>query len=209
MIDSERSTGTLLLGLLAAGLLGASLAAPWFHYESSTGRRTPAGGFQDPSDTGAIHHRLTMAPYAQSGDAQPTHPEDARQLRATIGALAATATGCLALVALGGVPFLSRAMPRRLSLALATLGALCILAALLAGWVWLPQTMDGYGVDGPFTSKVLEDGYIRTTLGGGWVAAGLALPFVAGAFLFQFQAGSNDPRQVEAFARPQAKQGAH
>jgi hypothetical protein len=201
MIDSERSTGTLLLALCAAALLGAALAAPWFHYESSTGRRTPAGGLQDPGDTGAVHHQLTMAPYAQEGDVQPTHAEDARQLRTAMGALVATAGGCLALVMLGGVPFLSRAMPRRLSLALSFLGALCALAALLVAWVKLPLTLDGYGVDGPFTSKVIADGYSRTTLGWGWAAAALSLPFMAGAFLFQFQAGSNDPRQVEAFAR--------
>lgn len=201
MIDSERSTGTLLLALCAAALLGVSVASPWFHYESSTGRQTPPGGFQDPSDTGAVRHQLTMEPYAQSGDVEPTHPGDAKQWRSLIGALVAGAAGCLALVALGGVPLLSRAMPRRLSLALSTLGALATLAALFVGWAWLPLTLDGYGVDGPFASRLLEDGYIRTSLGWGWAAAGLALPLTAGAFLFQFQAGSNDPRQVEAYAR--------
>lgn len=201
MIDSDRSTGTLLLALLAVGLLGYALTAPWFHFESSTGRRTPEGGFQDPSDTGTIRRELTMTPEGMAGDAHPTHPGDARTHLQSIQRLGWAAVGAFGLVAVGGVPLLSRAMPRWLSLALCAVGALCTLAALLVAWHWLPQTMEGHGVEGPFTSRLLEDGYIRTTLGWGWAAAGLALSLAGGAFLFQFQAGSNDPRQVEAYAR--------
>jgi hypothetical protein len=199
MIDSERSTGTLLLALLGAVLAASALGLSWFTYDASSGRQTPAGGFQDPSDTGVVRHSVTMAPYKTTGDIQPDQPAKAKQLVQAMGIAQSIGAGLLALVALCSVPRISRLMPRLLNLAITVLAGLGIGTALALAWFWLPQTMAN--VEGPFTAKLVGDTYIRTGLLEGFAVAALALPAAAGAFLFQFQAGSSDPSMVEAYSQ--------
>jgi hypothetical protein len=60
--------------------------------------------------------------------------------------------------------------------------------------------MRGDQVDGTFTDRLLDPGYIRTALGPGWVLAALATPLSLGALAFRYQAGSHDPTAIEAYA---------
>jgi hypothetical protein len=198
--DRNPSIAGLLLALVAVGLVAGSAALPWWSYDSSTGRKTPAGGPQDPSDTRVERHSRDFGPFWQKGDAAPSDEGGAALGVLVLGIMVATA-GAALLLALGGegVRF-ATVFPRRLSLAAALLGILGLAAALAWTWLALPGTMSGLGTQGAFTDRLLEDNYVRTALGPGWVLGALAVPAALGSLAFRFQAGSNDPAAVEAYA---------
>lgn len=198
--DRNPSIGGLLLALLAVGLVAGAAVLPWWSYDSSTGRKTPAGGPQDPGDTRVERHSRDFGPFWQRGDAAPSDEGAAALGVLVLGALAATAGAGLLLALAGeGVRF-AAAFPRGLNLAGAAVALAALAAALAWTWLALPATMSGYGVDGAFSYRLLEDGYIRTTLGPGWVLGALAVPAALGSFAFRYQAGSQDSAAVEAYA---------
>jgi hypothetical protein len=198
--DRDPSWGALLLAVLAVGLLAVSFAVPWWSFDSSTGRKTPDGGPQDPSDTRVERHSLDYAPFRQSGDQQPSDADGAKQGVLYLGIAVATATGGMGLFVVFEAFRFLRSFPRGLSLVVSILAVLGIVAALLLTYYVLPETMRGNQVDGAFTDLLLEPGYVRTTLGPGWVLAALATPLALGALAFRYQAGSHDPAAIEAYA---------
>lgn len=198
--DREPSRGATLMAILAIALVGASFALPWWSYDSSTGRKTTEGGPQDPEDTRVEKHSLDYLPFRQEGDQQPSDPDGARQGALLLGIAASVAAGGLVLFLLFEAVRLARPFPRGLSLLASVLAVLGIAAALCLAAFVLPATMAGEGVEGAFTDRLLDDWYISTTLGLGWVAAALALPVALAALAFRYQAGSHDPAAIEAYA---------
>ncbi len=184
--------GTFLLAVLAIACLAFAFTLPWFSYETSSGRQTAEGGFNDPENTQVERHRLTYSPSGQSGDVTPTDPNGAQEAVAQLGWALYGAIGLLAIVAIGEIPPFARWMPRLVSLFALALAFGAAGFALYIGWFRLPATLAGYGIDGPFTTFLAEDGYTRTTLEFGWAAAAVAVPLTLGALLWKFQAGSDD-----------------
>src|SRR6185369_16874627 len=93
-------------------------------YDSSTGRKTPAGGPQDPSDTRVERHSRDFYPFRQTGDATPTD-----------AAAAATAAGCLLLSAMFDAIRFGRDLPRWLSLGPLLLAVAGVVAGLAVAWL--------------------------------------------------------------------------
>jgi hypothetical protein len=196
----EPSWGALLLVLAAAALVAASFLLPWWTYDFSSGRKTPDGGPQAPSDTRVERHHEEFGPYAQSGDAPPSDAGAAKTGTLWMGA-GATAAGAALLVALvGEVARFLVAFPRWLSLASLLTCAVGCIAALAATVGFVPGSMSGHGVQGTFTDRLLDAGYVRTTLDLGWVAALVAALCSLGAFGFRYQAGAHEAAAVEAYA---------
>ena len=193
MANLERSTGAMVCALMAVGLLGLSLAIPWFTYDSSSGRRTPPTGFHDPEDTQAIEHHIEFWPTKTEGDIEPSDPQKADQYVQWMGWGVFGAGGLLVLLALLEIPGLPKLLPRAVSLLgfLVALGA--IAAPLAVTWYRLPETLAGYGVDGPFSYHLDGENYHQTTIWWGWVCAALAWPLAFGGALLKFQAGADDP----------------
>lgn len=199
-VDRNPSIGGLLLALLAVGLVAGAAVLPWWSYDSSTGRKTPLGGPQDPEDTRVERHSRDFGPFWQRGDAEPSDEGGAAFGTLVLGLAVAVAGSGLALAFFSEGLRFATTFPRGVSLAAALAGVAGIAAALAWTWLALPGTMSGYGVQGAFTDRLLEDNYVRTTLGPGWVLAALAIPAALGSFAFRFQAGSQDPSAVEAYA---------
>lgn len=199
-MDRDPSWGALLLALIAVGLIGLSFALPWWSFDSSTGRQTAEGGPQDPDDTRVERHSLDYLPFRQAGDQQPSDPEGARQGVLLLGIAASVAAGGLALFILFEAFRFLRPFPRSISLIVSLLAVLGGVAGLVLTCLVLPGTMAGNGVDGVFTDRLLDPGYIRTALGPGWILAAIAVPMALGALAFRFQAGSHDPAAIEAYA---------
>lgn len=197
---SERSLGSLLLALLAVGLIGASLALPWFSYDHSSGRRTPEGGFHGANETGVEHSSFDASAWSYEGDAQPDSPARASAVLRALAVCLLGAAALLVLAALGELPRIERLLPRRAVLTLHVLAFLGLGAALALAWFALPDVLASRGVDGPFTSFLDDDGYTHTTLRAGWAVAALAAPAVVGAFLSKFQAGAPDATAVADLA---------
>jgi hypothetical protein len=199
-VDRNPSIGGLLLALLAVGLVAGSAVLSWWSYDSSTGRKTAPGGPQDPSDTRVERHSRDFGPFWQRGDAEPSDAGGAAFGTLVLGvAVAVAGAGLLLALSSEGLRF-AAAFPRAVSLAAALVGVAGLLAALAWTWLALPATMSGQGVEGAFTDRLLENNYVRTTLGPGWVLAALAIPAALGSFAFRFQAGAHDPSAVEAYA---------
>ena len=191
-MNPERSTGTLLMAVAAAALLAFSLGEPWFEYSHSSGRKTAPGGFNDPADTRVERHNLTYGAFSQGGDVAPSHPSDAQQEVQWLGWLVIAALATATVAGLADLPRLPRLVPRWAGLALLSVNFAAAAGALALAWTRLPATLDDLGVTGPFTSFLAGDGYTTTSLGLGWLSAGISLPFSFGALLFKFQAGSDD-----------------
>ena len=199
-VDRNPSIGGLLLALLAVGLVAGAALLPWWSYDSSTGRKTPLGGPQDPEDTRVERHSRDYGPFWSRGDAAPSDPDGAALGVLVLGVVASVAAAGLLLALVGeGVRF-GAAFPRRLNLAGGLVAVAALAAALAWAWLALPATMSGHGVQGAFTDRLLEDNYVRTTLGPGWVLGALAIPAALGSFAFRYQAGSQDSSAVEAYA---------
>lgn len=198
--DREPSWGALVLALLAVSLLAVSFAVPWWSFDSSTGRKTPVGGPQDPEDTRVERHSLDFLPFRLVGDEEPSDRQGAEAGVLQLGIAASFAAGGMALFILFEAFRFLRSFPRGLSLLVSTLSVLGAAAGLALTYFVLPATMSGNGVTGTFTDVLLDPGYIRTTLGLGWVLGALAVPLALGALAFRFQAGSHDPAAIEAYA---------
>lgn len=198
--DREPSWGALLLALLAVGLLAASFAVPWWSFDSSTGRKTPAGGPQDPEDTRVERHSLDYLPFRLVGDQEPSDREGAEAGVLQLGVAATLAAGSMLLFVLFEALRFLRGFPRSVSLLVAGIAVLGAAVGLLLTYFVLPWTMAGNGVTGAFTDVLLDPGYVRTTLGPGWVLAALSVPLTLGALAFRYQAGSHDPAAIEAYA---------
>lgn len=197
---SERSLGSLLLALLAVGLLGAALVLPWFSYDHSSGRRTPEGGFHPANETGVIRTAFDVTARDYEGDFEP---DSTGRAQATLDGIASALAGAgilLLVAALGELPRIERVLRRPIVLGLQVAAFAAIGAALWLGWYAVPELLASRGVNGPFTSFLDADGYTRTTLRIGWVAAAFAVPAVVGAFLFKFQAGAPDATAVADLA---------
>ena len=192
---SERSTGNLLLVLVAAALLGASFLVPWFSYDHSTGRRTPSGGFHDPAEDGVVRTHWEAGPGGTSGDGTPDDPAKVDKALGQLRLALFVAFGLLFVNGLGELPGLSRVLVRRVGLATGALAFAAIGWALYVGWYVLPKAF-GHGVADPFTSFLDDGGYTMTNLRLGWVLAAFALPVVFGGWLLKFQAGAPDPTVV-------------
>jgi hypothetical protein len=205
--DSERSTGALLLALIAVGLLSLGYLWPWLSYDDSTGRRTPPGGFHDPSDTGIEKHYIDFGPFAVTGDIAPSNPERADLLTLILGSLWVAAGAAFLLMAIAEIPPFTRFMGRTVSLVLCLFGLASLGTALWIAYGPLPHTMAGLGIKSAFTYELVEpNGYYRTTLGQGWIAAIASAPFALAAFAFKFQAGSADPSAIEAYGKSREAQ---
>lgn len=200
MAGHEPSWGALVLALLALALVVTSFALPWWSFDSSTGRKTPAGGPQDPSDTRVERHSYDVYPLRSTGDQAPSDAKGAANTTLAIGIAACMAGGALLLALVGEAVRLFASFPRWLSLGALTAAALTLVAGLLITWVLVPSTMSGSGVDGAFTDRLLENNYVRTTLGLGWAAAAIGVLAALGSLAFRFQAGTQEAQAVEAWA---------
>ena len=198
--DREPSWGALLLALLAVGLLATSFALPWWSFDSSTGRKTPVGGPQDPEDTRVERHSLDYLPFRLEGDQEPSDRPGAEAGVLQLGIAASVAAGGMGLFVLFETFRFLRSFPRGLSLLVSTLSVLGAIGGLVLTYFVLPATMEENGVTGTFTDVLLDPGYIRTALGPGWVLGALAVPLALGALAFRYQAGSHDPAAIEAYA---------
>jgi hypothetical protein len=192
---SERSTFSLILAALAIGLIGVSFTMDWFTYYQSSGRQTPYGGFHAENETGVVSSSLETSPGAFEGDAQPQDAEKAQQYVDWEAWSLYAAIGLLALIILGEIPGPDRIITRPVSLTLYGIAFAATAFSLIVAWFFFPGTIEPR-VDDPFTSFLAEDGYTRTTLWWGWVAAALAVPMIVAGFLVKFQAGAPDPQQV-------------
>lgn len=197
---SERSLGSLLLAVLAVGLVGTSLTLPWFSYDHSSGRQTPEGGFHDANETGVVRSSFDASARSYEGDVGPDSPARTRAVLLALTMCLVGAAALLGLAALGELPGIERLLVRRAVLALHVLAFLAIATALGLAWFVLPDSLASRGVDGPFTSFLDAGGYTHTTLRVGWVVAALAAPAVVGAFLAKFQAGAPDATAVADLA---------
>ncbi|MEK6985420.1 MAG: hypothetical protein AABX89_03435 [Candidatus Thermoplasmatota archaeon] len=192
--------------IVALGLVAAAFALPWFSYEFSSGRQTAPGGFNDANETGVERHTLEVYPTHTTGDVQPTHPEDLRTATDRMTWALAAAIVLSALAALAELPGVRRLLVRRVVLGMDLLALVAIGISLAVAWYHIPATLDGYGVQDPFTSFVDRDaGYTRTTIGPGWVLAAAGGIAALVALAFKFQAGSSDAALVEELAAASRK----
>lgn len=201
MLPSERSYTTLALALVAAGVLAAAFFAPWLSYDYSSGRRTAEGGFHDPADTRIERHNVDFYLTHTDGDVEPTDPATADRLSLAMAVASGVAVAGFVLMVLGELPWIGRRISRGVSLGACVVSFAGVAAALTIAWVWLPDTLSGYGIEGPFHYEQLDPGYIRTTIGLGWVVALGCIPFGLGALAFKYQAGSTDPSVIESVGR--------
>lgn len=195
MTVSERSTGNLVLCLIAVALLGISFTVTWWEYDHSTGRRTPEGGFHDPAEDGVVRQHWEASPGSAQGDAAPEHADKTRRTLDQMAWALFAAIGLLLLAAASELPGVSRFLVRRVTLALDTLAFAAIAAAMWLTWFVLPDAF-GNGVHQPFTSFLDDSGYTMTAITAGWALAGAALAAIFGGFLLKFQAGAPDPTVV-------------
>jgi hypothetical protein len=200
---NERSTGSLLLALLAIAILGLSTTQPWFGYGYSSGRRAPEGGFHDANETGVERHELNAWPGRTEGDYQPADAQAAQQTVERMQWGLYAAGGLLLLGALGEVPGISRVIVRPVGLALYGLAFAAVAYALWLLWFAFPGTLGG-GVDGPYTSFLDGDGYTMTSVRFGWTIACFALAPILGCFLFKYGAGPLDAEVMREIAREDA-----
>ncbi|MGB1697018.1 MAG: hypothetical protein ACPHK8_01305 [Thermoplasmatota archaeon] len=192
----ERSKGSLVFCLLVAGMVVGALFLPWFHYEENSGRNTaPDGPYGEHKRVQYVNH--TFSPFGDEGDIEG---HDAGPWLFAILLTSACSAGLLVLAALGDIRGIDRVIGRRTSLALQAIGWLGITGSLALAWHWLPQSLAPYGVTKAFTYTLHEPvGYTRTDLGYGWMLTGIAWFGVPIAWIRKFQAGSDDPTDVEAY----------
>ncbi len=188
----ERSTGSLVMGIVAIALIVISFAVPWFSYDYSSGRRAPYGGFHPANETGVITHYLDAGPGGYDGDIDSEQPATSERIVTWTAWALYAALGFLVLAALGDIPGVDRFVRRRVGLGLIAAAVVAVGAALYLLWYDFPTSM-GHGVTGPYTSYQDNTGYTMTEMRAGWVAAALAVPAIFGMFLFKFQAGAPDP----------------
>lgn len=189
-MKGDRSTGALVMSLVAVGLLAGAYLTPWFAYDFSTGRQTPPDGPQPEEQTGEETSSLTFYADGWEGDTAPSDPSTADRavLAIPLGLFAAATT--LVLVVFGELPVTHRVLRRPVSLALlGTAFGATLTVALLAAW-WIPASMAGHGVTGPFTARLDEpEGYTRAYMHTAWYLVLAAVPTVLAAGLWKFQAG--------------------
>jgi hypothetical protein len=192
----DSSKGSLVLTIIVLGLLAGAALSPWLEFEESTGRNTsPDGPYGENKYVQYQRHTLGALP--GHGDLEPDGDGLVQQL--LLYGLAGSAF-LLFVAAFGDVPVLRKIMPRNAALIMQGVACLGLIGTLLVGWFMLPRTLAAYGVTGPFTYFLVEpDGYTRTTLSFGWILGGLAALGVPMAWIQKFQAGSDDPTDVEAF----------
>ncbi len=208
----ERSPGALILAVLSLGLLAMAFTSPWFYYEHSTNRQAPPDGPQGDL-TGVERQMLEYYPdewvgttqasdVSQADDPGPSEPADIALADKAVQAMTICfmiAAGSMVLLALGEIPGLSLLLVRRVGITVAAIGVLAVGVALWIGWNWFPGSLQGYGVDTPFTAKMVEDGYIRTRLMIGYAYAAIAASTMFSAGLWKYGAGTVDPAFIERF----------
>ncbi len=199
MRQSERSIGALLLGLIALGFIAAALTAPWYHYEQTSGRLTPPGGPQGEENTGEEHYEIDFYAGSREGDMDPSDPALADKGQDAIKLGLYIAAGALVLLVLGEIPGISLIIVRPIGVALAVVAMGGLGYSLWAAWFWLPASLAAYGVDDPYTAKLLENGYIRSNLLIGIAYAAIAFGTAFAAGVWKFGAGDARPAVVEMY----------
>ncbi len=198
MRKDERTGLGLLLALVVVALIGVGYTMPWWSFEESTGRQNAPNG---PVEERAVE-RADVDFYADrwEGDLEPTEALSATGAMQTIRVASYTAVGAMGLYLLGQIPGVSRIITRSWCMLAGTVAFAAVLVALYSGWTELPMSMAAKGVDGPFTSLLLENGYIRTNLNTGWVAAAFAAVAALGTVMAAYGAGDADPRVIEEYS---------
>jgi hypothetical protein len=201
----ERTPWGFVCCVIVIGLLVTSLFLPWWTYKYSTGVKTPPGGLQGGNDTRVQREHYVAYPYRTEGRSNNTTAADVQQNVQRLGWLVTGSLVAAGLIAILEVPlpfFFSTRIP---TLALCVLGFLFALASLVYGWFEVPGLLSAAGVDGPFTTKPLPQGFVQTWLEPGWVAAFIGLLGYPPVFLFKYQAGATDPTVIESFQKTGAR----
>jgi hypothetical protein len=181
--------------LLVIVFQAVALDLPWYTFTHSTGRTLPP---EYPSkETGENVSRRDYYPYSLRGDVNQTERADAATVVRDLGVLASVplvfAVVALVVEALWG----GHDWARWPGMALSVLGLGVTVAALLYMWFFVPPTLAQQGVHHVFVNHAVKDGYIRSSLGWGWVVSALALMGYLAHFAFRYQQGSFDLSFVE------------
>jgi hypothetical protein len=190
-LQAARSYGTLVLVGLTLAVAGLAFGLDHFRYDHTSGRQTPDGGLHE--EDGIERTSIVYGPFRVEGDGTPSDPDAARLWTDVLGWTLVAAVAFLVVAGLCEVPGFSF-MPRWSRLTALSLAAMSLAGVAYVGWYQLPATLSGMSVDGPFTAKLLgpKAGYIRTSIGDGWIAAASAFGTTLGAILMRYQAGSDD-----------------
>ena len=185
-----RSMWTLAILALLLGLHAASLNLPWYTYSHSSGRTLPP---EFPSnETGENVTVREYYPFQLRGDVNATQVHAAQELTQPLG-IGVSITIALVVIAFA-VELLwghdDRA--RWPGMILTSLGLLLTLAMLLFVFFAFPPTLSGEGVTGTFTNRQTPTGFVRSTVGWGWLLGGIAILAHLAHFAFRFQQGSFD-----------------
>jgi hypothetical protein len=202
MKRAEHSVGAAIMAVLALGLLWVAYQETWFEYDFTSGRKTAPGGAYTMEGNGVERDALDFSATGWQGDVEPSDADKAQDSVDAMSWGLYAAGGAMLVVLLAEVPGVARILRRRLSLTLITIAlAACSTAAALA-WLWLPETMAGYGVDSQYTARLDEpDGYTHTAMGWGWYAAAASVLVILAAWFFKFQAGHVDPDDIDEHIR--------
>ncbi len=214
----ERSAGALVLAIISLGVLALAFTSPWFYYEHSSNRQAPPDGPQGDL-TGVERHTLEYYPdrwvgltqasdvrHAEyPGDSLPADPELADKAVKVMTYSFYIAAAGMVLLVLGEIPGISLILVRPVGIAVSVVSLAAMGVALYVGWFWVPGSVAGYGVEDPFTAKLVEDGYIRSRLTIGFAYGAIAATTIFSAGLWKFGAGTIDPAFIERFrAKPKA-----
>lgn len=158
---------------LVLALVAVAWWQPWFVVETSSGTKSPPGGPSGPDDTSVERNRWETYPGRVQG---PAPPLDADNVAGRLG-IAMTALSVMAASAFVlAFTFGAKPWARRTGLALASIVALGAAAQAFLAWFALPAAFASVGVEGPFTSRRIDDGYVWTTLHAGWAAMVALVP---------------------------------
>lgn len=198
-LKDERSKLTLALSIVTIGLLSFALISPWWIVEESTGRQTAPDGPQDESETRVDRAQADFYVDGYRGDLEPANAAAANLALGLIGAGVYVAIVATALLVIGEMPWIWQFITRRVGIVLAVVGLVGISSSLMLAWLVLPLSMLSQGISGPFTSSLLDEGYIRSHLYLGWAATAFAWASMFAAGLAKFGAGNDDPAVIEEF----------
>jgi hypothetical protein len=196
-----RSMWTLGILVVLLGLHAASLNLPWYTYTHSTGRTLPP---EFPSnETGENITQRAYYPFALRGDVNATMVEEAADQTRVLGIGVSATIGLMLLAFAIELIWGQLEWARWPGMVLTVAAILVTLAMLLFVFFQIPTSLHDEGVRGAFTNRQVPDGFVRSTLGWGWVVAALGILAHFAHFAFRYQQGSFDLSFVERFrSRP-------